>query len=166
MMGSFYKFQFVLAVSLVGLFFAPMKNVAAQTHIEAGILDCVVDGGVGFILGSAKDLRCEFRSANDERPTEVYFGVIRKFGLDIGSTDDAFIQWVVFAPTNGYQPGALSGNYLGVSGEATLGAGIGANALIGGLERSFALQPLSLQQQRGFNLAAGISRLELRSIGD
>lgn len=137
----------------------------AQAHIEVGILDCVVDGGVGFILGSAKDLRCEFRSAGDG-PTEVYFGVIRKFGLDIGSTDDAFIQWVVFAPATGYRQGALSGNYLGISGEATLGAGIGANALIGGLERSFALQPLSLQQQRGFNLAAGISRLELRSIAD
>ena len=45
--------------------------------------------------------------------------------------------------------------------EATVGAGVGANALVGGSNRSVALQPLSVQGQVGLNAAAGIGALEL-----
>jgi hypothetical protein len=59
-------------------------------------------------------------------------------------------------------PGALVGNYGGVSGEATVGIGVGANALVGGSSRSFVLQPLSIQAQEGLNVAAGVAALRLR----
>ena len=39
--------------------------------------------------------------------------------------------------------------------------GVGANALVGGSNRSVALQPLSVQGQVGLNAAAGIGALEL-----
>ena len=35
-----------------------------------------------------------------------------------------------------------------------VGGGVGANALVGGSDRSFALQPLSIQVQTGLDLAA------------
>jgi hypothetical protein len=50
-----------------------------------------------------------------------------------------------------------------VSAEATVGLGVGANALIGGSDRSIVLQPLSVQAQQGLNIAAGVSQLQLWS---
>jgi hypothetical protein len=41
-------------------------------------------------------------------------------------------------------------------------AGVGANALVGGNDRTVALQPISIQGQAGLNLAAGVAGLELR----
>jgi SOS-response transcriptional repressor LexA len=38
---------------------------------------------------------------------------------------------------------------------------LGANVLVGGSQRSVALQPLSLQGQTGINIAAGIGELQL-----
>ena len=58
--------------------------------------------------------------------------------------------------------GALAGGYGGLSAGAAVGLGVGANALVGGLGNSFALQPVSLEGQSGLNAFAGVSSLELR----
>ena len=69
--------------------------------------------------------------------------------------------WAVFrADQSPY--GALAGQYAGASAEATVGAGVGANALMGGSNRTVTLQPLSVQGQAGLNLAAGVAGLTLR----
>jgi hypothetical protein len=74
------------------------------------------------------------------------------------------MAWGVFAPTNGYHHGALAGTYVGGSGSASLGVGVGANALIGGSHRSIALQPLSVEGQVGVNLALGVAGLSLQLV--
>ena len=76
------------------------------------------------------------------------------------STTGSAIVWAVFAGTNRYV-GMLSGTYAGAQAEATVGAGVGANALIGGSNHSVALQPLSVQGQTGLNVAAGVASLSL-----
>jgi hypothetical protein len=68
----------------------------------------------------------------------------------------------VFAPTTGIQAGALAGDYVGVSGDVGIGVGAGANVLLGGSGRTFALQPLSLQGSVAFNVVLGVSSLTLR----
>ena len=85
-----------------------------------------------------------------------------KVGLDLGITQEVNLAWAVFAPTGRIGPGDLLGNYAGVSGSASLGVGLGANALLGGSNNSVALQPLSVQGQVGFNVQAGLEGLELR----
>lgn len=57
----------------------------AETRVEVGLLDCVVEAGTGFIIGSNKRLSCSFDPA-DGRPVEHYAGTVKKFGLDIGRT--------------------------------------------------------------------------------
>ena len=69
--------------------------------------------------------------------------------------------WAVYAPTT-RKFGALAGHYGGVSGEATVGAGVGANVLVGGSNRTVSLQPVSVQGQTGLNLAVGVAELNLR----
>jgi len=64
------------------------------------------------------------------------------------------LAWDVFAPSEGPEPGALAGDYVGVGASAT--AGVGANV------RSITLQPLSVQAQTGLALAGGVAALTLR----
>ena len=151
----------MLVATLMGsaTLFSPASAIEAR--IEVGILSCEVEAGSGFVLGSKKDMRCTFNGIDDF--SETYTGTVRKFGLDIGQTDRTIITWAVFAPTTEMEARALEGNYAGISAEATLGVGIGANAMLGGFDRSIALQPLSGQYQEGANIAAGIGTMTLRA---
>ena len=132
----------------------------AQSRVEVGVLTCTAASSTGFIVGSTRDLRCRFeRDGKDE----VYTGKIDKFGIDIGVTQQAQIAWAVLAPTSNLPRRSLVGAYGGVSAEATIGVGVGANALIGGSAKSIVLQPLSVQSQQGLNIAAGVASLELQA---
>lgn len=155
----------VLAAMMTGLLMAGAAGAQSGAPARIGLLNCQVDGATGKILGSRRDLSCIFESI-DGRPIERYAGEISRIGLDIGSTAYSDIAWAVFAiASTPYGPGALQGSYAGVSGGVSLGVGLGANVLVGGLERSFALQPLSLEASSGFNLAIGVARLNLISVG-
>jgi hypothetical protein len=136
---------------------------AAAQRIKAGILTCDVSAGVGFIIGSQKEVSCLF-APDQSGPHETYVGTISKFGLDIGATSGGVMVWGVFTETN-RGPGFLAGDYVGASGEATIAAGLGANVLIGGSNRTVALQPVSVSGQVGLNLAVGVADLRLRPAG-
>jgi hypothetical protein len=145
--------------TMFSVVFITANSAQAQTRVEIGVLSCAVTGGAGFIIGSSKRIDCTFQSGDHREP---YVGRINKFGLDVGVTTTGAIAWAVLAPTrSNIESGALAGTYAGVSGEATLGVGLGANALVGGSRQSFALQPLSVGAQQGLNLAVGIAALTL-----
>ena len=132
--------------------------LAQPSRVQVGQLTCSLSSGVGLIVGSQRNVNCNFQP--DNGPPELYTGTMTKIGLDIGVTSSTAIVWAVFTGTNRYA-GMLTGTYTGAQAEATVGAGIGANALIGGSNRSVALQPLSVQGQVGLDIAAGIGSLEL-----
>jgi hypothetical protein len=134
---------------------------AQAQNVQAGTLVCDVSGGVGLIIGSQREMACTFTNSRGE--LEVYTGVIRRFGLDLGATAGSQMVWSVLAPSGPFTRGALAGSYSGASAEATVGAGLGANVLVGGSNRSFALQPLSVQGQAGLNLAVGVADLQLQA---
>ena len=113
-----------------------------------------------MIITSHKDVTCMF-TPSQPGPREVYVGSINKFGLDLGATAGGQMVWTVYEPTT-RRFGALAGHYSSASAEATVGAGLGANVLIGGSNRTVALQPLSVQGQAGLNVAAGVAELSLR----
>jgi Protein of unknown function (DUF992) len=152
---------FTIALGAAGIAaFAFVVSPQAQSRVEVGVLTCTAASSTGFIVGSTRDLRCRF---NRDGKDEVYAGTISKLGIDIGVTEQAEITWAVLAPTSNLPRRSLVGGYGGVSAEATVGVGVGANALIGGSAKSIVLQPLSVQAQQGLNIAAGIASLELRS---
>jgi hypothetical protein len=127
---------------------------------KVGTLDCDISGGIGMIVTSRKEVTCMF-SPSTRGPREAYIGSITKFGLDLGATTGGRMIWAVYAPTQ-YRHGALAGSYGGATAEATVGAGVGANVLVGGNNRTVTLQPVSVQGQTGLNVAAGVAGLELR----
>ena len=132
----------------------------AKDGVKVGVLECDVSAGIGLILGSSKSVDCVFkRDGRDER----YSGKLGKLGVDIGATGEAAMAWVVFAPGK-VNRGALEGSYNGAGAEATVVAGLGANVMVGGFEKSINLQPLSIKGQTGLNVAAGLTSLTLEHV--
>ncbi len=155
----------VLATCLVAASLSFSLGANAQgTNVQIGVLKCTVAGGTGFILGSKKGLSCTFKKQNGV--IERYTGNVKKFGLDIGTTKKARISWLVFAPSGKNVSRALAGGYVGIAAEVTVGGGVGANLLVGGIDKSITLQPLSVQVQEGFNIAAGIGSMSLHYVGN
>jgi len=93
---------------------------------------------------------------------QIYEGALNTVGIDIGIVGTGGLAWAVLAPTQGVPAGALAGTYVGASGDVALGAGVGANVLIGGSNRSFALQPLSVEGSVAMDVTLGLSALQLR----
>src|ERR1700748_1033246 len=127
------KFALAAAALALGAFAAAPASAAG---VKVGVLTCHVSSGFGFIFGSSKDLRCNYRP--NDRAGEHYIGTVKKFGVDLGYTEGGEIIWGVFAPTSSLRPGALAGGYGGVSASAAVGVGGGADALGGGLEQAVA----------------------------
>jgi hypothetical protein len=144
------------AAALIGL------AVPVSAGIKVGVLTCHVDGGVGLIVVSSKNLDCEYRAGNGGR--ERYEGTIRKLGVDVGVTYSSGLVWTVFAPGR-TKKGGLEGYYAGASAEATAVLGAGANVLVGGFKHTINLQPVSIRGQTGLNVAAGIAGLRLDYVG-
>jgi hypothetical protein len=148
---------------LVSVWSLPAHAEGSAT-VKTGYLTCHEASGWGFIFGSSRELRCSY-SSNGGR-VEYYGGSITKFGADIGYLKSAVILWAVAAPTKDLKPGALAGHYGGASASLTLGVGAGANVLVGGFDKSIALQPVSVEGQNGLNVAAGVGEISLKYRGE
>jgi hypothetical protein len=134
----------------------------AQSTTQVGRLSCDVSAGAGMILVQKQTLHCMFIPANGAQP-EPYYGHIDEFGVALGAVQQGHLVWAVIAPSSGVPHGALAGAYAGVGAEATAGAGLGANLLVGGTGRAFSLQPLSVEGQTGLNIAGGVTTVTLIS---
>ena len=127
-----------------------------------GMLRCNEADGWGMVFGSTKNLRCIFTSSEKGAKPVNFTGTIKKYGVDIGFTANAVILWAVVSTSDKFTPGDIAGSYGGVTAEVAWAAGLGANVLLGGSKKGFALQPLSVQGYNGINLAAGVTEVELK----
>lgn len=150
-----------IAYAALVLALAIVPATAQQAgRTQVGTLTCNISPGVGMIVAGQRQLSCIYASARG-RAREAYEGTVSTLGLDIGATSGGKLTWAVFAPTT-LRRAALAGTYAGATAGGTVGAGVGANLLIGGSDRTVALQPLSVQGQTGVNITAGVSSMELR----
>jgi hypothetical protein len=154
--------KLAVAIGALGLVAgaSAVGSTAQAQGVQAGTLTCNVASGFGFIFGSSKAINCTYAPVGGA--PQHYVGSIDKFGVDIGYTQGGVLVWAVFAPTANLAPGALTGNYVGATGSATVGVGAGANVLVGGSNRTISLQPVSVEGNTGLNVAAGIGSISLR----
>jgi len=143
----------------LAIFVLSAGSAAAQAQAEVGVLACR-GPTMSYILASVSDMHCVFRRSDGR--TFRYRATVRLVGVNIGVNQTTALEWGVFAPTRRITRNDLSGNYGGVSAGASLGLGLGANVLLGGSNDTIALQPISVQGQTGWSIAAGISGLALR----
>ena len=146
----------LIALGIVAL---SAGSVSAQSRNEVGVLACR-GPTTSYVLAAVSNMRCIFRRSDGQ--TFPYDATIRLVGVNVGVNQTTALEWGVFAPTKIIGRGDLRGSYGGVSAGASLGLGLGANALLGGSNNTIALQPISVQGQTGWSIAAGISGLALR----
>lgn len=157
------SFRQALRASLLGAALFGLTSTSSNAEpVQTGILECNVAGGVGFVLGSSKELSCVFHPARGW--PEYYKGVINRIGLDIGATGAGQFVWGVFTAGQIPRHYALAGEYGGLGAGLALGPGFTANTLIGGNGNSIGLQPLSLGVETGINLSAGVGDLTLQPV--
>lgn len=152
-----------LAIVALGSAFLATTAFADTGGVKVGTLVCHVGEGWGYVLGSSKDIACDYRPNRGE--TDHYVGTLSKFGVDIGYTRGATLVWAVIAPTSDVGAGALQGDYAGATASATIGGGIGANVLLGGFDKSIALQPVSIEGNTGYiDVSAGVGDMSLEAV--
>lgn len=141
---------------------------SAQTGgpgIKVGILKCdqVPGSGVNLLIHSTVQVTCLFTSVTGERQA-IYKGETGiELGIDLNWNKSETIAFTVFGVSmdTGPDKHPLAGKYLGVRASVALGIGLGAQVLVGGGRDQFTLQPLAIEQTKGFGVAAGLGYLYL-----
>jgi hypothetical protein len=146
------------AAAAVG-FMAFHGPASAQTGAPAGRLSCNVGAGLGLVVTSQRPMDCRFTPRRG--PVQRYTGVVRNFGLDLGTIRSSTMTWRVYGPYARAPLGALTGRYGGATVGASAGVGASGNLLVGGNNGDVTLQPLSLQGSRGINIALGVTGFDL-----
>jgi uncharacterized protein DUF992 len=148
------------AAALFGL---ALTTMPAHAYVDAGMMSCRSPGTASYIVFSARTFDCVFTPSSGA-PPQYYQATVQRVGAQIGFTNDVALGWAVLAATSRVGPGALAGGYVGASGGAAVGVGVAANGLVGGLNNSFALQPISVEGQTGLNVIATVTGLDLRPV--
>lgn len=131
---------------------------------QLGTLSCTAPAAMGIGFTSKRALSCEYRPIAGRHAIDLYMGSFKTIGVDIGATGPGVIAWAVVAHSRDLGPGDLAGKYRGASASVAALIGAGANVLVGGSNATVSLQPLSIEGQTGFSLAAGYSSLTLDPI--
>lgn len=147
----------LLALSFITLLSGTAQ--ASSVNAEIGLLSCDVSAGIGLIIKQSQTLNCTFTSG--QGAVQNYSGSITEYGIELGEVEAAEMTWTVLAATTTVEPGALQGDYAGVNADASLNVGAGVNLLVGGLDKSFTLQPLSVDTEKGTSLSAGVTTMSL-----
>ena len=135
---------------------------AAPHGVKIGVLTCHVESWLG-LCHSVRRRTCTATIIPITQLTSIATSAsISKFGVDIGYTSSETILWDVVAPSSDIRTGALQGDYAGATASATVGAGVGAHVLLGGFDKSIALQPLSVEGSTGLDVAAGVGAMSLQ----
>ncbi|SFI30195.1 DUF992 domain-containing protein [Albimonas pacifica] len=148
------------AGSLAGPAAAQDKDV----RVEFGVLTCTLADKTNLIIVSSTKFDCVFEHA-DDRPTEELTAEMGKLGADLTIKAEETLKWAVLAPSIDAEVSAMEGDYFGVGADVAVGKGVGANALLGGFDKSFALQPLSVSTSDGVGASLAIERFTLDYVG-
>lgn len=148
-------------LGMIGAANATVKPVAnPDAAVKVGTLTCHFEKSVGLLIGSSKSAECIYDGLNGRQ--QLYTAHLTNIGVDVGVTSNQTLVWAVIAPGN-ISPKALNGTYIGVGADATVIGGVTANALVGGLKDSIALQPVSIGAQTGLNVAAGVRSMTIKA---
>src|SRR3972149_860821 len=91
MSGSDVKKATMTAIAAAIFLGASMAAPASAKTKVAGLLECTVSSGIGYVILSSKSLTCTFRPKHGK--VEHYRGRIEKFGIDVGFTAGGYFGW-------------------------------------------------------------------------
>lgn len=153
------------ALFLAALAAGPALAQDDKVRVEFGVLTCHFVDKTNLIIVSSTKFDCTFDHAADDRPDEKFAGEIGKLGADLTIKGDETLVWGVLAPSVDAEVSAMEGDYFGAGADIAVGKGVGANLLLGGFDKSFALQPLSVSSSDGVGASLALEQLKLKYEG-
>lgn len=163
MKHSLIKFGIISAMAL-GMVAAPAFAGESTAGTKIGVLTCktVPHTTVNLLVHSTTDVRCDF-VATDGSGVEHYIGETGVgFGVDLSYKRESTIAFTVFAADGHAGNHKMAGKYVGAGASATVGAGVGAQVLVGGGDKSISLEP-ALEGNTGLGASAGLTYLYLQA---
>ena len=148
------KTAIIGAAMALGLF----ASQAVAGPVKVGTITCDFEPNLGLLIGSSTDGSCEYVGLDGD--TAIFNANRTRVGVDVGFTNGTTLVWAVLAVGKS-EPEALRGYYAGVGADASIGIGLGVNALVGGLNETIVLQPISTQGQSGLNAALTVQAVTL-----
>jgi hypothetical protein len=109
------------------------------------------------------DVVATFKDPNGK--IEYYIGEMgQKLGVDLSYKVDEVLGYAVFSASSAYKTGsyALQGKYFGTKASVAWGVGVSGQLMIGGFDKSFSLQPVSLGATTGVGANLGLGYLYLQ----
>ncbi len=154
----------IISVMALAMSATPAFAGESTAGTKIGILTCktVPDSGLNLLIHSTVDIRCDFVST-DESGKEHYVGETGVgFGIDLNYKRESTMVFTVFAVDVRTGNHKLAGKYGGVGASATVGAGVGAQVLLGGSNDSISLHPV-IEGSTGLGASVGITYLYLQA---
>lgn len=159
--------RFVTLILVAGLSFfligAPQGFAADGIKVGTLVINSVPGTRSGLLISSSVDVTAVFTDTKGNK--EHYVGETGiKLGINLSAKDEQTISYLVFSASSDYKTGshALEGKYFGQKASAALGAGVGVAVLVGGFDKSFTLQPVSVETLKGWGAEAGLGYLYLQ----
>jgi len=160
-MNTKITFNTILGViTLSVLLSIPAFAGESTAGTKIGVMTCQTVPHTGFTLlvHSTVDIKCRFEST-DRSGVERYIGETGiGLGIDLSSNIKKEMVYTVFAADFKSGDHKLAGKYVGVGASATVGAGVGAQVLVGGNNKSISLQPV-IEGNTGIGTSAGFTYL-------
>ena len=145
-------------------------DAVAQSRSQVGVLVCSGEGNWNTTIKSLKQFECTFSSANGMERCKYAADILAfDFSASVSPLGDSALIWQVFAPPDmsgeNYQPGDLEDVYVNAGIKSPKSTEFKAGSLIGRGPISFVLQPVSIQVETGFSIAADVNIFLLTYIG-
>lgn len=138
---------------------------AGKKGVKVGtlVVKALPETGHNLIIRSSVDVTAVFTGPEGKK--EHYIGEMGyKLGIDLSHKTNEELHYAVICAASDYRTGsyALQGKYFGQKASVSLGVGAGVQVLLGGFQKGFTLQPLSLEVDKGEGVSAGLGYLYLQ----
>jgi len=139
----------------------PAELQAEQTMAQAGTLSCLVDQGLGYVVGSSRSATCTFDHPGANNFSETYDAKLSRIGVDVGVMPKQAMRWAIYTPGGVAEPGMLAGAHPGSSAEAAIGVGDGGKVAFRQNGRNIVFQQMQAPMAIGVSFSVGQANLEL-----
>jgi len=139
----------------------PAELQAQQTMAQAGTLSCMVDRGLGYVVGSSRNATCVFDHPGANSFSESYDAKLSRIGVDIGVMPKQAMRWAIYTPGGVAEPGMLTGAHNGASTEAAIGVGDGGRVAFRQNGREIIFEQMQAPMAIGVSFGVGQANLEL-----
>lgn len=131
-----------------------------------GVMECKIKSDIHVIVGTKQFLRCDYTPQEGVDVLKRYSGYVKSLKEGFSFQDGDFICWSVLylrhvdAPADWADP--IKGAYSTAAASVTQQYELKENALVGGANKAFALEPRCVAPERaGRNIADVVTGFEL-----